>query len=78
MLRPLSWTESFRQSGRCQWSPYSTGTPHALAFLANVNQVKSRNLGAIHIRQSGDIDAVYRQYWVDVDSIIRSTLVLIQ
>ena len=50
------------------------GHPHALAFLAGVNQVKSRNLGVRQFGQSGDVQDVYRYHGIDVDSIVRVTL----
>jgi pyruvate dehydrogenase E1 component len=50
------------------------GHPHTLAFLAGVNQVKSRNLGVSHFGQSGDVDDVYRYHGIDVDSIVRAAL----
>lgn len=50
------------------------GHPHTLAFLAAVNQVKSRNLGVSHFGQSGDIQDVYRYHDIDIDSIVRVTL----
>lgn len=54
------------------------GHPHTLAFLANVNQVKSRNLGVDAFGQAGGIDDVYRYHGVDTDSIVRAVLDLIQ
>lgn len=54
------------------------GHPHTLAFLATVNQVKSRNLGVSRFGQSGDVDDVYRYHGIDLDSIIRATLDVIQ
>ena len=54
------------------------GHPHTLAFLANVHQVKSRNLGVDRFGQAGDIDDVYRYHGIDVDSIVRATLDLNQ
>lgn len=54
------------------------GHPHTLAFLAAVNQVKSRNLGVSRFGQSGAVDDVYRYHGIDVDSIIRATLDVIQ
>ncbi|WP_104176243.1 pyruvate dehydrogenase [Arthrobacter sp. Y81] len=53
------------------------GHPHTLAFLASVQQVKSRNLGVSNFGQAGDIQDVYRYHGIDVDSIIRTTLDLI-
>jgi pyruvate dehydrogenase E1 component len=54
------------------------GHPHTLAFLANVNQVKSRNLGVSQFGQSGDVDDVYRYHGIDVDSIIRAALDVVE
>lgn len=50
------------------------GHPHTLAFLAGVNQVKSRNLGVSRFGQAGDVEDVYRYHGIDVDSIVRATL----
>ncbi|GAB3134681.1 pyruvate dehydrogenase [Marisediminicola antarctica] len=50
------------------------GHPHTLAFLAGVNQVKSRNLGVSRFGQAGDVQDVYRYHGIDVDSIVRATL----
>ncbi|MHA7224306.1 transketolase-like TK C-terminal-containing protein [Arthrobacter sp. RHLT1-20] len=50
------------------------GHPHTLAFLAGINQVKSRNLGVSTFGQSGDVDSLYRYHGIDADSIIRATL----
>ncbi|GAA1208154.1 transketolase-like TK C-terminal-containing protein [Rhodoglobus aureus] len=53
------------------------GHPHTLAFLANVNQVKSRNLGVSRFGQAGDLDDVYRYHGIDADSIVRASLDLV-
>ncbi|YCK82938.1 pyruvate dehydrogenase [Arthrobacter sp. D3-18] len=50
------------------------GHPHTLAFLANVHQVRSRNLGVDAFGQAGGIDDVYRYHGVDTDSIVRAVL----
>lgn len=50
------------------------GHPHTLAFLAGVNQVKSRNLGVHRFGQAGDMDDVYRYHGIDADSIVRAAL----
>jgi len=50
------------------------GHPHTLAFLANVNQVTSRNLGVNHFGQAGGVEDVYRDHGIDTDSIIRAAL----
>ncbi|MET3370839.1 UNVERIFIED_CONTAM: pyruvate dehydrogenase E1 component [Jeotgalibacillus campisalis] len=54
------------------------GHPHTLAFLANVHQVRSRNLGVDTFGQAGGIDDVYRYHGVDTDSIVRAVLDLIR
>lgn len=53
------------------------GHPHTLAFLANVHQVRSRNLGVDTFGQAGGIDDVYRYHGVDTDSIVRAVLDLL-
>lgn len=53
------------------------GHPHALAFLATVNQVTSRNLGVTGFGQAGDLEDVYKHHGIDVDSIVRSALDLL-
>ncbi|MBG6213831.1 MAG: pyruvate dehydrogenase [Cryobacterium sp.] len=50
------------------------GHPHTLAFLAGVNQVKSRHLGVSRFGQAGDVEDVYRYHGIDVDSIMRAVL----
>ena len=50
------------------------GHPHTLAFLAEVNQVKSRHLGVSRFGQAGDVADVYRYHGIDVDSIVRAVL----
>lgn len=50
------------------------GHPHTLAFLANINQVPSSNLGVTRFGQSGDLHDVYRHHGIDTDSIIRAAL----
>ncbi|NWL31739.1 transketolase-like TK C-terminal-containing protein [Paenarthrobacter nitroguajacolicus] len=54
------------------------GHPHTLAFLANVHQVRSRNLGVDTFGQAGGIDDVYRYHGVDTDSIVRAVLDLVR
>lgn len=54
------------------------GHPHTLAFLAGVHQVKSRNLGVDSFGQAGDMDDVYHYHGIDVGSIVRATLDVIQ
>ena len=53
------------------------GHPHTLAFLANVHQVRSRNLGVDTFGQAGGIDDVYRYHGVDTDTIVRAVLDLL-
>lgn len=50
------------------------GHPHALAFLAGVNQVRSRHLGVSGFGQAGDVADVYRHHGIDADSILRAVL----
>ncbi|MCU1480546.1 MAG: pyruvate dehydrogenase [Subtercola sp.] len=50
------------------------GHPHTLAFLASVNQVKSRNLGVSHFGQAGGVEDVYRYHGIDTDSIVGAVL----
>ncbi|MDF2442039.1 MAG: pyruvate dehydrogenase component [Subtercola sp.] len=50
------------------------GHPHTLAFLAGVNQVKSRNLGVSHFGQAGGIEDVYRYHGIDTGSIVQAVL----
>ncbi|MGD9526593.1 transketolase-like TK C-terminal-containing protein [Pseudonocardia sp.] len=50
------------------------GHPHALAFLAGINQVPGRHLGVTRFGQSGDLDDVYRYHGLDADSIVRAAL----
>jgi pyruvate dehydrogenase E1 component len=50
------------------------GHPHALAFLAGINQVPGRHLGVTRFGQSGDLDEVYRYHGLDADSIVRAGL----
>lgn len=54
------------------------GHPHTLAFLANINQVASNNLGVTRFGQSGDLEDVYYHHGIDTDSIIRSALDLVR
>src|SRR5581483_9761097 len=50
------------------------GHPHALAFLATVNQVPVTTLGVTRFGQSGSLDDVYRYHGIDTDSIVRAGL----
>ncbi|MGO4246797.1 pyruvate dehydrogenase [Paenarthrobacter sp. RAF54_2] len=54
------------------------GHPHTLAFLAGVHQVKSRNLGVDTFGQAGGLEDVYRYHGIDIDSIVRAVLDLVQ
>jgi pyruvate dehydrogenase E1 component len=50
------------------------GHPHALAFLPSINGVRGTALGVTRFGQSGGLDDVYRYHGIDVDSIIRAAL----
>jgi pyruvate dehydrogenase E1 component len=50
------------------------GHPHALAFLANINQVRMTALGVSRFGQAGALDDVYRYHGIDTDSIVRAAL----
>jgi pyruvate dehydrogenase E1 component len=53
------------------------GHPHALAFLATVNQVPSANLGVSEFGQSGALDEVQRHHGIDEDAVVRAALGLV-
>ncbi|MFK0111990.1 transketolase-like TK C-terminal-containing protein [Streptomyces sp. NPDC091217] len=53
------------------------GHPHALAFLATVNQVPTTALGVTRFGQSGSLDDVYHYHRIDTDSIVGAALDLI-
>ena len=53
------------------------GHPHTLAFLAGVNRVRANHLGVTRFGQSGDLDDVYREHGLDIDSIVTSGLDLL-
>ena len=53
------------------------GHPHALAFLAGVNQVPSANLGVSEFGQSGALDEVQRHHGIDADAVVRAALGLL-
>ncbi len=53
------------------------GHPHALAFLAGVRGVPARHLGVSRFGQAGDLEDVYRYHGIDVDSIVRTALDLV-
>ncbi|WP_372907273.1 transketolase-like TK C-terminal-containing protein [Saccharopolyspora indica] len=50
------------------------GHPHALSFLATINQVRTTALGVTSFGQSGSLDDVYRHHGLDTDTIIRAAL----
>jgi pyruvate dehydrogenase E1 component len=50
------------------------GHPHTLAFLANLQQVKTIALGVSKFGQAGSLDDVYRYHGLDTDSIVRAAL----
>ena len=50
------------------------GHPHALAFLAGINQVRAKFLGVSTFGQAGSIDEVYGYHGIDADSIVRAAL----
>ncbi|WP_113701957.1 transketolase-like TK C-terminal-containing protein [Nonomuraea lactucae] len=50
------------------------GHPHALAFLAGINQVPSTNLGVTGFGQSGALNDVQQYHGLDVNSIIYAAL----
>ncbi|HEX6873811.1 MAG TPA: pyruvate dehydrogenase, partial [Micromonosporaceae bacterium] len=54
------------------------GHPHTLAFLATINQVRHTGLGVTEFGQSGSLEDVYRLHGIDVDSIVRAALDLVQ
>ena len=53
------------------------GHPHALAFLATINQVHSKSLGVSRFGQVGSLAAVYRYHGIDTDSIVGAALDLV-
>jgi pyruvate dehydrogenase E1 component len=53
------------------------GHPHALAFLATINQVPVISLGVTRFGQSGGIEDVYRYHAIDTDSIMAAALDLV-
>jgi pyruvate dehydrogenase E1 component len=50
------------------------GHPHTLAFLANINRVRSTGLGVSRFGQAGSLEDVYRYHGIDTDSIVRAAL----
>jgi len=53
------------------------GHPHALAFLATINHVRSKSLGVSRFGQVGSLEAVYRYHGIDTDSIVGAALDLV-
>jgi pyruvate dehydrogenase E1 component len=53
------------------------GHPHALSFLATVNQVRHSALGVTRFGQSGALEDVYRLHGIDADSITAASLDLV-
>ncbi|WP_411284049.1 transketolase-like TK C-terminal-containing protein [Lapillicoccus sp.] len=53
------------------------GHPHTLAFLAGVNRVRANHLGVTRFGQSGDLDDIYREHGLDIESIVTSGLDLL-
>ena len=53
------------------------GHPHALAFLAAINGVRSVLLGVSEFGQSGDIADVYAHHGIDADSVVKAGLDLL-
>lgn len=53
------------------------GHPHTLSFLATINQVPSCHLGVSRFGQSGDLASAYSYHGIDVDSIVRAVLDLV-
>jgi pyruvate dehydrogenase E1 component len=50
------------------------GHPHTLAFLANINNVRSTALGVSRFGQAGSLEEVYRYHGIDTDSIVAAAL----
>src|SRR6185312_12571273 len=53
------------------------GHPHALAFLAGVNDTPLASLGVDDFGQSGDVDDLYRHFGIDPDTIVGAAADLI-
>jgi pyruvate dehydrogenase E1 component len=53
------------------------GDPHALAFLATVNEVPLTPLGVTRFGQSGDLADVYRHHEIDAESVVGAALDLL-
>lgn len=50
------------------------GHPHTLAFLGNIQQVRTTALGVSGFGQAGALEDVYRYHGIDTDSIVRAGL----
>lgn len=70
--------QAFPTERACPLVTVLDGHPHTLAFLASINRVESRSLGVSRFGQSGAIDDVYRYHGIDSDSIVRTSLDLLQ
>jgi pyruvate dehydrogenase E1 component len=53
------------------------GHPHSLAFLAGINDVPATHLGVHRFGQSGSLEDVYRYHGIDTDSIVATSLDLV-
>jgi pyruvate dehydrogenase E1 component len=53
------------------------GHPHAMAFLAAINGVRSAPLGVTEFGQSGDLADVYAHHGIDADSVVKAGLDLL-
>lgn len=53
------------------------GHPHTLAFLAGINATPIASLGVDDFGQSGDVDALYAHFGIDVATIVGATFDLI-
>src|SRR5439155_15289910 len=54
------------------------GHPHTLAFLSGVQAQPIACLGVDDFGQSGDVDDLYAQFGIDVDTIVGSAIDLIE
>ena len=50
------------------------GHPHALSFLAGINNVDGTALGVTRFGQAGSLEEVYRYHGMDTDGIVRAAL----
>jgi len=53
------------------------GHPHALAFLAAVNDVSLASLGVDDFGQTGDVDDLYRHFGIDTETIVGAAIDLL-